>query len=341
MRIIIDAMGGDFAPESVIKGTVEALKSFRRPKFVLVGNLDILKHQLEKHNLLNHPRVELVQADEVVEMHESSTIALRSKKNCSVTVAAKLLGSKQGDALVTIGHTGAAVAATTFKTKLLPGIKRPAISVTMPSPSGDFLLLDAGANVSCKPENLVQFAVMGEVYSRLILGIKSPRIGLLSVGDEDSKGNDLTRETFNILSKMPLNFVGNIEGNHMFEDKADIVICDGFVGNAILKTCEGMAKSTMFWLKKAFTKNAFRFTTGLLSQGALGELKAIVDVDEYGGSRLLGVNGICVIGHGASSPKAVKNAIKVAIKMVKNDVNNEIVQRLNIVNESLTNKVVK
>jgi phosphate acyltransferase len=328
MRIAIDAMGGDYAPESVIDGTIDALNDYDGFDVTLVGNLAELKPYIEKYELDRNPRIKLVHAEQVINMDDTSTASIRVKKHSSVTIAAEVVGRGEADALVTIGHTGAAVAATKVRMRTLPGVERPAIAVVLPTKEGHSILLDAGANVDCKPENLAQFAIMGEIYSKLVLGVKSPRIGLLSVGDEDIKGNDVTKEAFKLLSKMPINFIGNIEGNDIFGENVDVIVCDGFVGNAILKACEGMSKAAMYWLKKAFTKNPFRITTAILAQKAFAELKEMGDKETYGGAPLIGINGICIIGHGASSPKAVKNAIKVAVDLVKKDMNDEILRRL-------------
>ncbi|MCF7791360.1 MAG: phosphate acyltransferase PlsX [Victivallales bacterium] len=328
MKIVVDAMGGDYAPKSVLEGVAEALENFKGFEIVLVGKTKSLAPLMRRHSLDKNPRVELVHAEETVKMDDSSTVSLRNKKNSSITVGADIVGKGEADAIVTIGHTGAAVAATKVKMRTLPGVERPAIAVIMPAKEGKVILLDAGANVDCKPINLAQFAIMGELYSKSILGISRPKVGLLSVGDEDVKGNELTKEAFKLIKDTPVNFVGNVEGTDIFERKADIVVCDGFVGNAILKSCEGLSKLAMHMIKKAFTKNPFRMTTALLAQKPLLELKQMGDSEEYGGAPLLGVNGICIIGHGSSSPKGVKNAIKVAYELVKKDLNGAIVRKL-------------
>jgi phosphate acyltransferase len=328
MKIVVDAMGGDHAPKSVIEGTIEALEYFYGFEVILVGNLNELKPYIETYRLDKNPRIKLVHAEQFVRMDESSTVSLRQKKNSSITVAASIVGDKKADALVTIGHTGAAMAATTVRMRTLPGVERPAIAVIMPSTEGKFILLDAGANVDCKPQNLAQFAVMGELYSKHVLGVRNPKIGIMSVGDEDIKGNELTKEAFKILTKMPINFIGNVEGNDMFENKADVVVCDGFVGNVVLKSCEGLSKAIQFLLKKAFMKNPIRITSAILGLKAFAELKDISDKETYGGAPLLGINGICIIGHGSSSSKAVCNAIKIAADLVEKDLNGEILKRL-------------
>lgn len=328
MKIAIDAMGGDYAPASVIDGTAEALNAYTGFDVVLVGHLEEIKPLLQKHGLDKNPRVQLVHAEQVVNMDESSTTAIRAKKGSSITVAAGIVGKGDADALVTIGHTGAAVAATMVKMRTLPGVERPAIAVILPSKEGRTVLLDAGANVECTSANLVQFAVMGEIYSKIILGLSNPKIGLMSVGDEDIKGNDTTKEVFKLLSKMPINFIGNVEGCDIFKDRVDVVVCDGFVGNVVLKACEGLSKAVFHWLKKAFTKNPLRIATAILALKPFAELRGMGDQEEYGGAPLLGINRICIIGHGSSSPKAVKNAIRVAAELVNKNLNEEILKKL-------------
>ena len=337
MKIAIDVMGGDYAPASVIDGTAEALGTYTGFDVVLVGHLEEIKPLLQKHGLDKNPRVGLVHAEQVVNMDESSTSAIRAKKGSSVTVAAGIVGNCAADALVTIGHTGAAVAATMVKMRTLPGVERPAIAVVLPSKEGRTVLVDAGANVESSSRNLVQFAVMGEIYSKIILGLNSPKIGLMSVGDEDIKGNDTTKEAFKTLSNMSINFIGNVEGCDIFNDEVDVVVCDGFVGNVVLKACEGLSKAVFHWMKKAFTKNPFRLTTAILAQKAFEELKEMGDQEEYGGAPLLGINGICIIGHGASSPKAVKNAIRVAAELVNKNLNQEILKKLQASNALINN----
>jgi len=328
VKIAIDAMGGDYAPLSVLEGTAEALSCYDGFNVILVGNLPEMKPIVEKLGLDRNPRVEFAHAEQVVKMDESSVVAIRAKKDSSITVAATLVGKGKADALVTVGHTGAAVTATIVRMRTLPGVERPAIAVLMPSKDRKVVMLDAGATVDCKPEHLAQFAVMGSIYSRLILGIENPSIGIMSNGDEDIKGTDLTKGAFKLISKMPVNFMGNIEGSDIFNDVVDVVVCDGFVGNAILKSCEGISKSAMHWLKTAFTKNPFRLTTAILAQGAFQELKEMSSGEEYGGAPLLGINGIVIKGHGSSSPRAVRNAIRVAADLVTKRMNEQILAKL-------------
>ena len=328
MRIAVDAMGGDYAPAVVIEGLTTALYDFPEHELVVVGHLGKLQMYLEKYGIADHPRIRLVHAETVVEMSEPSTTSIRSKKDSSITVCAKLMRNGEVDAIVSAGHTGAAVAATKVLVRTLPGIDRPAIAASLPSRDGRFILMDAGANTDCEGYNLIQFALMGEVYAQYLLGLERPAIGMLSVGEEDIKGNGLTKGIFKVMSRMPVNFAGNVEGNTVFEGAADVVICDGFTGNVFLKCCEGMAKSVMYWMKNVLSKNPVRMTGAMLAKNALRELKHMGDAEELGGAPLLGINGICIIGHGSSSPRAVRNAIRVAGEMGKFKLNEKITRRI-------------
>lgn len=328
MKIAVDAMGGDYAPGVVVEGTAIALNDFPSHVIVLVGHVAKLQFYLEKYGLTGHPRLELVHADEVVEMSELSSASLRSKRHSSITVCARLLKEKAVDAIVSAGHTGAAVAATKVLVRTLPGVDRPVLAASMPAQNGRFILADAGANTDATPINVAQAAIMGEVYARYLYKNENPTIGLLSVGGEDIKGNELTKTVFQMLDSRLPNFVGNVEADTIFERAADVLICDGFTGNVFLKACEGLARSTVFWLKSVFSKNAWRITSGMMVRNALRELKSFGDSDDIGGAPLLGINGICIIGHGSSSPRAVRNAIRVAGECVEFGVNDQIVARL-------------
>ena len=328
MKIAVDGMGGDRAPDVVVEGVAEAIQLLPGINIVLVGHEGRLTPLMKKHHILDHPQVQLVHAEETVNMDEPSTASIRAKKNSSITVAASLVSKGEADAVVSAGHTGAAVAATKIKMRMLPGVDRPGIAIIMPAVHGPFILIDAGANVDSKPINLAQFAVMGEAFARLAFSTLRPRIGLLSVGEEDTKGNELTKEAFKILSEMPINFIGNVEGNSLFQKAADVVVCDGFIGNILLKATESMAKATMELLRETLTRNPLRKTGAILLKNAFRELKAVGDSEEYGGARLLGVNGICIIGHGSSSPKAIRNAIRIAEESVKFGINRHITKSI-------------
>ena len=330
MKIAVDAMGGDYAPGVVIEGILLALQEIPGLQLVLVGHQEKLSFYLEKAGLSNHPQVELVHAEQVVEMSDHSTDSIRSKKHSPITVCADLVKAGRADAIVSAGHTGAAVAATKVRLRTLEGVDRPALATAMPAVGGKNILIDVGANTDCTPINLAQFAVMGELYAQLTFGLERPRIGLLSVGGEDVKGNDLTKEVFKILSSMPINFVGNVEGHDIFhKSTCDVIVCDGFTGNSILKASEGLARATYHWLKEAFTRNPIRQTGAFLAKEAFRDLKKISDSEEFGGAPLLGIRGVCIIGHGASTPKAIKNAIRLADTYLKHGLTDRIVKRIN------------
>ena len=329
MRIAVDAMGGDFAPGAVIEGLVSALSDFPTYEYALVGDLAKVGFYLEKYGIAGNPRIHQVHAGSVCEMSEPSSIALRGKKDSSITVCAKLLKNREVDAMVTPGHTGATVAATKVLVRTLPGIDRCGLVASIPNQRSRFLLMDAGANPDSTPLNLVQFALMGEIYAQYVFRKERPRVGLLSVGGEDIKGNHLTKEVFPILEKLPINFIGNVEADAAFEDVVDVVIADGFVGNVMLKGAEGLAHATYFWLKQMMTKNALRVVGALLAKKAFVELKAQGSSEVIGGAPLLGVNGICIIGHGGSTPLAVRNAIRIAGECVEFGLNSRIVDKIN------------
>lgn len=328
MKIAVDAMGGDYAPAVMVEAVADALKTIPDVEILLVGHLEKLSYYLEKAKLSPSDRLELVHAETVVEMSDMSTAAIRAKKNSSITVCADLAAKGMASAVVSAGHTGAAVAATKVKMRMAQGVDRPALSTVMPAIGGKFVLIDAGANTDCTPLNLAQFAVMGEIYAKLVLGIENPTIGLISVGGEDVKGNELTKETFKILSKMPINFKGNAEGHDVFNRTFDVIVCDGFVGNVILKCAESFAGATMHWMKEAFTKTPLRKTGAILAQHAFKDLKAIGNFEEYGGAPLLGINGILIKGHGSSTPKAVRNAIRIANDFAKHRLPDMISERI-------------
>jgi glycerol-3-phosphate acyltransferase PlsX len=330
VTIAVDAMGGDYAPRAIIEGVGEALDQLPGfDKLLLVGDREPVEQELTRIGKAKDPRIEIVHAGQVVHMHESAALALRGKRDSSITVAADLVKQGRADAVVSAGHTGAAVASTVVKLRTLPGIERPGIATVFPTPKGPCVLLDAGANISAKPLHLLHYAVVGEVYAREILGISKPRVGLLSVGEEDSKGNDLTKEAFKLISEAKgLGFIGNVEGHDLFSGNVDVVVCDGFVGNVVLKSCESMAKAFSQLLKERLLATCWRKLGALFCRNAFRELREFGDASEYGGAPLLGVNGVCIIGHGSSSPVAVRNAIRVAVEAVRHQINKHIVERI-------------
>ncbi len=325
MRIALDVMGGDKAPEAIMEGAAEALEAYGRDlqKLYLVGDETILKRELDRLSCA-HEKIEIVHASEVVTMHESAVKSVRQKKDSSISVGAELVKRGDAQAFVSAGNTGAAVAAATIKWRNIPGVERAGIASPLPNEHGPCNIMDAGANVDAKPSHLLGYAIMGSVYARHVQGKERPVVGLMSVGEEDTKGTDFTREVFELLRATDLNFRGNVEGHDLFESPIDVVVCDGFVGNVILKSCEATAKAMFKWLKQELHATPVRKMGAMMAKNAFMAVKERGNYETYGGSPLLGVNGVCIIGHGSSSPRAIRNAIRVAIETVKHEVNPHI-----------------
>ena len=329
MRISVDAMGGDFAPKEIVKGALDAASKIHGlEKLFLVGDEDLIKNELNKSQFSIPNCIEIVSASEVVDMGEAPASAIRKKKDSSISRAIDLVKEGKADAIFSAGNTGAAVAAATLKLRTLEGVYRPAIATVMPTSEDPFVLLDAGANTDSTPEMLQQFAVMGKIYCKEILGVKSPKIGLLSIGEEEAKGNETTKKCFNLLNNLDLNFVGNVEARDLFSGKVDVAICDGFVGNVLLKTTEAVAGMISSWLKDLYQKSILRKTGYLLSKGVFKTIKNKVDPSHYGGAPLLGSNGIVIIGHGSSNSMAAYNGIRVASEAISHDLNHLIESEL-------------
>src|SRR5437667_650212 len=328
MKIALDAMGGDFGPSHLVPGAVMALREYPHiSKLFLVGDTAQIEAELKKQNC-NDCKIDIVHATQVVDMSDRAVEAVRRKKDSSISRAVDLVKHDKADAVVSAGHTGAAVAASAIKLRTLPGIDRPGIAAVLPTQINDFVLIDAGANIDARPEHLLQYAIMGSVYSRHVLHYKNPTVGLISLGDEDVKGTELTKEVFKMLKKSSLNFAGNIEGRHLFEDPVEVVVCDGFVGNVILKTCESISVAIFQWLKHELMRTRMRKVGAFLARNAFDTIKGKTNYEEYGGSPLLGVNGICIIAHGASTPLAIKNALRVAAESIEQQVNPHIVEEI-------------
>jgi phosphate acyltransferase len=333
MRIALDAMGGDYAPKNTIEGAVLALKEYGFiEKLYLVGDKSAAESELRKLDY-SDPRIEIFHASQVVAMKESAAKAVRHKKDSSICRAVDLVKNGSADAVVSAGHTGAAVAASVLKLRTLKGIERPAVACLLPTETKVFVLIDGGANPDSNPQNLVQFAIMGSVFSAQTLGYSNPSVALMSIGEEDSKGNDVTKEAFKLLKGSTLNFRGNIEGHDLFENPAEVVVCDGFTGNVVLKTSEAIAHAIFTWLKHELFKNSIRKIGAKLAEGAFKSIRKRTNYEEYGGMPLLGVNGVCIIAHGASSPFAIKNAIRVATESIKHQINPQILRELQRYNE--------
>ncbi len=327
MRIAVDAMGGDFAPPAIVEGALLAVKECADIDCLyLVGDERAIRAEIDRCG--GHlGRVEIRHASEVVGMGESPANAVRRKKDSSINRAMDLVKNGEADAVFAAGSTGAAVAAATLKLRTLEGIRRPGIAVAMPTPADKpVVVIDGGATTDCTPEILMQFAIMGAAYSRQVIGQAAPKVGLMSVGTEEAKGNALSKETFELLEKAPVRFIGNVEGHDLFEGGVDVVVCDGFTGNVILKTSESVAHAIGKWLKRELTKNPLRIFGALLLSGGLRALKKKTSQKTYGGAPLLGVNGICIIGHGSSDAIAAKNGILQAARAVKLHLNESILE---------------
>ncbi len=321
-------MGGDHAPESVVGGAKAALEEYDFiEQLILVGDEAKIKAEVDRQELKGR-RFSILHASEVVDMHESPVEAIRRKKDSSISVSVDLVKKGECDAVVSAGNTGAAVAAATIKLRTLPGVERAGIASPLPNEYGPCNIMDAGANVDARPRHLLQYAIMGSVYARHVQGKRNPIVGLMSVGEEDSKGNEFTKEVFDLLKDTPLNFKGNVEGHDLFETPLDVVVCDGFVGNVVLKSCEATAKVMFKWLKHEIKTSPFRQLGALIAKGAFKATLERGNYEAYGGSPLLGVNGIVIIAHGASTPRAMKNAIRVAAESVRHEVNPHIQEEI-------------
>ena len=330
INIAVDIMGGDNAPEAIIEGVAQALETYGDAyHLLLVGPEDTVKNGLDKFRLANDSRLEIVNATEVVGMGEHPAAAIRNKRDSSIAVCMDMVRTKRAEAVFSAGNTGAAVAAAYFKWKMLPGINRPGIITPLPTEKEPFFLLDSGANVDCSPMNLLHYAIMGSIYAASIYKRPNPRIGLLSNGTEENKGCKLVQDAHKLLSACKeINFIGNVEGHDLFSGDVDIVVCDGFVGNVVLKTCERLALAMGHIVKRNLKRNPIWMLGALLAKGSLKELRKQADYSETGGAPLLGVAGVCMIGHGISNAKAVRNGIHAAGELVRQKVNEAISEKV-------------
>lgn len=328
MQIAVDAMGGDFAPTEVVKGAVEsATNNSMVSRILLIGVSDIIKQELAKLPKVPN-KLEIVHASEYIGMDEQPVMAVKRKLDSSINRGIEMIKAGNADAFVSMGNTGAVMVASALKLGTLEGVKRPALAVVMPTLNRPFILIDAGANTDCTPEMLAQFAAMGVIYSRTVIRKQEPVLGLLSVGSEAGKGNEVTKEAYNILSNTNFNFRGNVEGHDIFKGETDVIVCDGFVGNVVLKTSESAAEAIITWMRKEFKKNLMRLVGALILKGAFKALKKRTDPSVYGGALLLGVNGICIVGHGVSRSKAVFHAISLATKSAHSGLNEMIINEI-------------
>lgn len=331
MKIIVDAMGGDHAPQVVIDGVIAAVKEYNI-QVVLVGNEDKIKSLLQKakyagDNILIHP------AQEIIEMSEPAATSVRRKRNSSIVLGVNLVKEGLGDAFFSAGNTGAVVCAATLGLGLLPGIERPGIAIVTPTLKGISLIIDVGANIDPKPMHLLQYGIMAQAYFRYILDRPDPKVGILNIGEEEGKGTDFIKETRELLEKSSLNFIGNVEGKDLFSGKSDIILCDGFVGNIALKVSESVAETMQVFLKRHLLSNAMGKIGLIFLKPSLTGLKKDLDYSEYGGAPLLGVNGVVIIGHGRSNTKAIKNAIRVAKEEVERKFNEKILEAIKVGNQ--------
>jgi glycerol-3-phosphate acyltransferase PlsX len=338
MRIAVDVMGGDHGCAVVVEGVRRALEA--DPKIstlFLVGDQKEIESALGATNC-HDLRVQIVHASEVVTMDDRPVNALRKKKDSSIGRGAELVHDGQADAVISLGNTGGIFAAATFKLGRIPGVDRGCIATVIPRQENEFVLLDAGANIECKPLHLAQFAVMGNVYSQEVLGRKKPRVGILSIGTEDSKGNELTLEAFKLCKQLDLNFVGNVEGHDLFKDHVDVVVCDGFVGNIVLKTAESLAVAMFSMLKRELMRNPKRQIGAYLAQNAFHAIRRRMDPEVYGGAPLLGFNGMVFKAHGSARERAIASALRVTAEAVQHRVNEIITREIARANEKLAVK---
>jgi glycerol-3-phosphate acyltransferase PlsX len=325
MKIVLDAMGGDVAPKNPIGGLKLALDTLADvEKFYLTGPKDTLEAELDAQQVGQRERIEIVNATQVVDMHDSGLDAVRKKKNSSISVAVDLVKQGAAQAVVSAGHTGASVTAGTLMLGRLDGVDFPGIASPMPNEHGFCYILDAGANPDATPRHLVQYAIMGSTYAKYLHGRQNPVIGLMNVGEEDSKGNAMVKEAFAMLKQAPVNFKGNVEGHDIFETELDVIVCDGFTGNVVLKSCEATAKAMFTWLRREIEASFVRKVGALLAKEAFRAVKKRGSYESYGGSPLLGVRGVVIIGHGSSSPVAIMNALRVGMEAVTHEVNPHI-----------------
>jgi phosphate acyltransferase len=326
IKIAVDAMGGDFAPQMIVEGACQAANDFDY-EIVLVGKEAVVKKELHRHKVLGG-KIFIHNANEVVGMDESPVAAIKQKKDSSISVCCDLLKRDEVDAVVSAGNTGAMVAAATLKVGLLPNVKRPGIAISLPTLQGLSLIIDVGANIDPRPDHLFQYAIMGDIFARSLHKKKRPTVSLLNIGEEETKGTEVLKETYKMLRESNLNFIGNIEGRDLFSGKSDVIICDGFVGNVMLKIVESIADTVRELMKRRISNNLLAKIGACFLRPVLDDVKRDTDYSEAGGALLLGVDGMVIISHGGSNQKAIRNAVKVAGTAIENDVNGLITREL-------------
>ena len=326
--IAVDGMGGDYAPRAVVDGAVDAALSFPDiDEIVIVGKADMIRRELNRHRVPGG-RISIHHASEVIEMGETPVRAVKKKKDSSLAVCFDLMKRKEVDAVISAGNTGAVVAVGTLNLGLLPGVKRPGIAITFPTTHGVSLAIDVGANIAPSAEHLLQYAIMGEVYARYLLKKKKPTVGLLNVGEEESKGTEVLQEAYRLMRDSGLNFIGNLEGRDFFAGKGDCIVCDGFVGNVVLKMIESVIEVFVSLIKNEIKKDALAKVGAFLCKNAFDSIRHQTNYEEAGGAPLLGVDGAVIIGHGISSARAIRNAIRSGARMVEFQINDHIVEEI-------------
>ena len=327
MKIALDAMGGDNAPEVTVAGALRAARELPI-EILLVGQREAIEQSLSRYP--NPPaNLSIVHAPEVIGMDESPVASIRKKRESSINIGVEMLKRREVEAFVSAGNTGAVVSASTLLVGLLQGVERPGIAILLPGVKGDTLLIDVGANINPKPIHLLQYALMGEVYVRCMLGKARPTVGLLNVGEEETKGTEFIKETYGMLESSGVNFVGNVEGHDIFSGEFNVIVCDGFAGNVALKTAESLARAINLLLKRSLLKSPITRLGAWLARDAFIQLRQEIDYAEHGGAPLLGVDGVSIIAHGASSTKAIKNAIRVGYESVRHNLNRNMVEAVN------------
>lgn len=326
MKIVVDAMGSDAGTSVEVEGTIQAVKEYGH-EVILVGDEAVIKKELDRRGGA-HGKITILHAPERIEMHEPAALSVRRKRKSSIVMGIDLLKQDMADSFVSAGNTGAVVCAATLSLRMLPGIERPGIAIAIPTMKGRTVIIDVGANIDPKPAHMFQYAVMADAYCRYILHNDNPKVGLLNVGEEESKGTEFIKEAHALLSGSKLNFIGNVEGRDIYVGDADIVLCDGFVGNVILKVSESVVDTLVKMIKKEIKSSVIATIGAMLAGSAFQSLKKKMDYAEYGGAPLMGIDGRVIISHGSSTPKAIKNAIRVAGEFKTQDVNQHILEGL-------------
>jgi len=331
MKIAVDAMGGDLGPQEIVKGVIAGIQEYGN-NALLVGKEDVLKELVDKYNSFDRSKLEILHAEDIVTMTDSPLTALRHKKKSSIIVGINAVKEKLADCFISTGNTGAVMAAATIKMGLINGVERAGIATVLPNANKSVtIIIDVGASVDSKPKHLLHFAIMGSEYARVVLQKDDILVGLLNIGEEETKGNELAKETFVLLKEKLTNFYGNVEGRDIFKGKSDVVVCDGFDGNILLKVSEGLAETLFGMIREGIQEKLLYKIGALMLKGFFKKFKKVIEYSEYGGAPLLGVDGYCIICHGRSSANAIKNAMRVAGNCQQNKINELIEKRISLI----------